>query len=117
MSLDGFQQILNRIKSRYPALRDRIKESEAVSLWEEVVGPGIGKHTRVLRVEDGIFHVEVDHPAWKTELFHRKAQILLKINERMKVQKLEIKDLFLVEKKYSYQNRGKPTSFLPKKGF
>lgn len=99
MSLDGFQQILNRIKQRYPELSTRLKESEAVDLWETVVGPQIAKHTRVLKVENGIFYIEVDHPAWKAELHARKTQILEKIKQTIK--DLVITDLFLTEKKYS----------------
>ena len=106
MSLDAFQKILNRIKARYPELSTRLKESEAVSLWESVVGPQIAKHTRVLRVENFVFHVEVDHPAWKAEVHARKTQILQLLNEKMKDQNLVIKDLFLVEKRYSSTKSG-----------
>jgi predicted nucleic acid-binding Zn ribbon protein len=112
MSLNGFREILNRIQTRYPELKNRLKESEAVAFWETIVGPGIAKHTRVLKVEDQIFHIEVDHPAWKAEVHHRKAQILAKFAEQFP--DLKINDLFLVEKRYSNNNRGKPAGFLKK---
>jgi hypothetical protein len=114
MSLDGFQKILNRIKARHPELAKRLKESEAVDLWETVVGPQIAKHSRVLSVENSIFHVEIDHPAWKAEVHARKKQILDRLNDAMKEKDLTIQDLFLVEKRYSstkgYGGRGSSIS-------
>ena len=51
-------------------------EAQALSRWELAVGPHIAKHTRAIRVLDGVLWVEVDHPIWKSELHHRKRQIL-----------------------------------------
>lgn len=83
---------------RYPALSKKLVESQALSRWEKAVGPIIAKHTRALRVEDSVLWVEVDHPIWKSELHHRKRQILELLNQVPETGKAEVlKDLWLVE--------------------
>ena len=97
MSLFSFQDILRRLKERYPNLDARIEESEVVELWEACVGPTIAKHAKVIKVDKGELYVEVDHPTWKSELHFRKAQILEKLRNTGK--NFQPTDLFLVEKK------------------
>ncbi len=74
--MDSLSQILEALKRRYPKLGLRWQEAQHLSRWEEVVGPGIARHARTLRVENKVLWVEVDHPLWKAELHHRKRQIL-----------------------------------------
>lgn len=81
---DGLVDILKRVQSRHPALRKRIEEAEALGRWETAVGSQIAKHSRAIRVQDGVLWVEVDHPAWKSELHHRKRQILDLLNHGRK---------------------------------
>jgi predicted nucleic acid-binding Zn ribbon protein len=40
----------------------------------------MARHTRTIRVQDAVLWVEVDHPIWKSELHHRKRQILDRLN-------------------------------------
>lgn len=76
MAFDRLLDILKKTRDRYPVLTKRIEEAEALARWEKAVGPAIAKHSRAIRVQDGILWVEVDHPIWKSELHHRKRQIL-----------------------------------------
>ena len=86
--------ILSKLQKQYPALQNRIKESEAVSRWEETVGPIIAKHAKAVRVQDGILWVEVEHPIWRSELHHRKRQILDRLNGPSP--KKPLKDIFFL---------------------
>lgn len=96
MSFFKLAEILKKIQDRNPALKARVKESQAIIQWEEAVGPAIAKHSKALRVQDGILWVEVDHPIWKSELHHRKRQILDLLNSKNHA---GLKDLFLFDKR------------------
>ena len=76
MGFDRLVDILKQARLRYPVLTQRIEEAEALARWEKAVGPAIAKRSRAIRVQDGVLWVEVDHPIWKSELHHRKRQIL-----------------------------------------
>ena len=111
----GFEKlvgILEKVRKRYPALSHRIEEAEALSRWEVAVGAAIAKHTRAIRVQDGVLWVEVDHQIWRSELHHRKRQILEILNrpaDPASTQKPQstLLDLFFCEPgKYSRQSRG-----------
>jgi hypothetical protein len=78
---DSLLDVLRKVRSGYPALSKRIDESEALGRWEIAVGPQIAKHTRAIRVQDSVLWVEVDHAIWKSELHHRKRQILTLLND------------------------------------
>lgn len=94
MGLFSFSDILKKLQAQNPSLRKRIEEASAVQHWEKAVGPLIAKHAQATRVDAGTLYVEVDHSIWKTELHHRKSQILAKLNEgRTEV----ITDLFLMD--------------------
>ncbi|MGZ3697805.1 MAG: DUF721 domain-containing protein [Bdellovibrionota bacterium] len=95
MGFNRILDILKKIQERNPAIAQRLKEAGAVSYWDEVVGPQIAKHARALRVQDSVLWVEVDHPVWRSELHHRKRQILEKMNDKSKAESL--KDLFFVD--------------------
>jgi predicted nucleic acid-binding Zn ribbon protein len=81
MGFDRLLDIIKKAQSRYPAFSKRLTEAEALSRWDTAVGPAIAKHSRAIRVQDGVLLVEVDHPIWKAELHHRKRQILEILNQ------------------------------------
>jgi hypothetical protein len=91
-AFQSLSEILRQAQNRYPALGKRIKEAEALGRWEASVGPIIAKHSRAIRIQDGVLWVEVDHPIWKSELHHRKRQILDLLNSGQNVQKPESSD-------------------------
>src|SRR4051794_29020458 len=80
MAFGKLTDILRLLGTKYPALSKRMGEAQALGRWEKAVGPVIGKHARAVRVENAVLWVEVDHPIWKSELHHRKAQILEILN-------------------------------------
>ena len=97
MSLRSLTDILEVLRARFPALGARLQEATAVVRWDEAVGPAIARHARTLRVQDGVLWVEVDHPAWKSELHHRRRQILEKLNAHLEPGEPQLTDLHLVE--------------------
>ncbi|MGK5083068.1 DUF721 domain-containing protein [Bdellovibrionota bacterium FG-1] len=76
MAFDRLLDILKKAGARYPLLTRRMDEAQALGRWDKAVGPAIAKHSRAIRVQDSVLCVEVDHPIWKSELHHRKRQIL-----------------------------------------
>lgn len=81
MGLEGLLDVLKKIRKENPSLNKRMTEAGALARWEAAVGPTISKHSRAIRVKEGVLWVEVDHPIWKSELHHRKRQILDILNE------------------------------------
>lgn len=88
-----------RIQQAYPALSKRLREADAVSRWEKAVGANIAKHARAIRVQDGVLWVECDHAIWRSELHHRKRQILDILNGGVDAQAGEqpLADLLFVD--------------------
>lgn len=82
--------------------RSRLKEAEAVSRWEVAVGPTIAKYANAVRVEAGVLHVEVGHPMWRSELHHRRRQILEILNSGVTSEDAVLKDLHFVDPKNLY---------------
>lgn len=92
--MHSFQDILQKLRERYPALNSRIEEAEALSRWANAVGPAIAKHSRATLVRDKVLWIEVTHPIWRSELHYRKRQILENLNRGAKE---VIVDLFLID--------------------
>jgi predicted nucleic acid-binding Zn ribbon protein len=49
--------------------------------WAEIVGPAIAAHARVRSVRDGECTIEVDGPAWATQLKYAANEVLGRANE------------------------------------
>ncbi len=96
MAFNTLKDIL--LGGRLPkAFQKRLKEAEAVSRWEAAVGPIIAKHAHAVRVEDGVLHVEVGHPIWRSELHHRRRQILEILNQGVSEESAILKDLHFID--------------------
>jgi hypothetical protein len=125
MAMARFADILNQIRSRHPQFSKKLDEADAVSRWGQCVGTAISNHTRPIRVEAQVLWVEVDHPAWKSELLLRKQQILDKLNTRdaespakpnQKKPEVIIDLLFLDPRKpFSFSSKSKDTRQDPKR--
>lgn len=102
--------ILKQVQGKYPALNKRLKEAAALGRWEESVGPAIAKHSRAIRIQDGVLWVEVDHPVWKAELHHRKRQILDLLNGKVKESEAPLSDLLFLDPRNT-PRAPKPTAF------
>lgn len=99
MVFKSFKDIIGQAAQRYPGFQERLKEAQAVSRWEQAVGPIIAKHTQALSVKRGILYVEVDHPIWRSEMHYRKDQILQILNEAAEKGEAPLKDLFFMDPK------------------
>ncbi len=97
MSFLKLMEILGQARGYYPGLAKRLDEAEALGRWEKAVGPIIIKHSRALKVQDEVLWVEVDHPIWKSELHHRKRQILQILNQTNDPKKPILKDILFLD--------------------
>lgn len=70
-----------------------VRQWEAVTLWETVVGETIAKHTRADRIQYGKLYISVDSPAWRNELMFHKQELLEKLNSKLK--DVKIKEIVL----------------------
>lgn len=71
--------ILKRVLDRKD-LRERLDKEKVISLWGEVVGKEISRHTRPLYIQNRILFVGVDTPVWGNELSFLKEEIKERIN-------------------------------------
>ena len=44
--------------------------------WREIVGPMIAEHTTPMKIDGATLHVEVDQPAWATQVRFLEADLL-----------------------------------------
>ena len=72
----------------------KIRESQAVAFWSQIVGPRIAEVTESLRVEDGRMFVQVQSSSWKNELVFMKTEIIQRLNKA--VGRKVIKDIVFV---------------------
>jgi predicted nucleic acid-binding Zn ribbon protein len=107
-SLEGLTEILRQLQSRFPALGKRLFEADALARWSLAVGPVIAKHTRTIRVQDRVLWVEVDHPIWKSELHHRKHQILGILNQGLGPEKEALSDILFLDARTGSSTRPGP---------
>ncbi len=97
MSWNALKEALSALEQSNPRFSQRMAEAEVIQRWESVVGPMIAKYARARTVRDSVLWVEVDHPGWRTELHHRKNQLLHKLNESFQEKHTPIKDLFFLD--------------------
>ena len=49
--------------------------------WEELVGPEVANHARPYRLRAGVLVIEVDQPAWATQLRYLSGDLLRRVSE------------------------------------
>ncbi len=76
---------------RDTGMEETAKKYEAITKWEEIVGPKVATVTIPERVSHGNLIVKVTSSVWKYELTMRKQEILQKIHQV--TGSLEIKDI------------------------
>jgi len=72
----------------------KIRESQTVAFWSQIVGPRIAEVTENLGIEDGRMFVKVRSSSWKNELVFMKAEIIQRLNQA--VGRKVIKDIVFV---------------------
>ncbi len=72
---------------------DRSTTVTVFSRWTEVVGEAVAAHVTPLRLDGGTLIVEVDDPAWATQLKFLEADLLTRFGEAgaSRVERLEIR--------------------------
>ncbi len=68
---------------RKKGYRKSLVRYRALSVWYDVVGEELGKHTKPLRIKDGILKVGVTSPGWSQQLSFLKRQILERLNKAL----------------------------------
>jgi predicted nucleic acid-binding Zn ribbon protein len=61
--------------------------------WEEAVGPAVAAHARPLRLDDDVLVVEVDEPAWATQVTFLSASVCERLAQvsGVSVRRLEVR--------------------------
>ncbi|MCD4666017.1 MAG: DUF721 domain-containing protein [Bacteroidales bacterium] len=72
--------VIKDILSTYK-LEDGINEARLVSVWDEVVGELISKHTEKIFVKGKKLYVKLDSPALKNELSYARNQLIKNLNK------------------------------------
>lgn len=72
-------------------MEETAKKYEAITKWEEIVGPKVAGVTVPERVSHGTLIVKVTSSVWKYELTMRKQEILKKIHQV--TGSMEVKDI------------------------
>ncbi len=62
-------------------IRERVEKAKTAARWNDIVGPHIGRVTRVGRVRGGTLFIEVAGAAWMTELNMMRRTLLRRLNE------------------------------------
>jgi len=72
---------------------DRQTTVTVFSRWAELVGDSVAAHVRPLKLDGGTLVVEVDDPAWATQMKFLEADLLdrLKASGGMSVERIEIR--------------------------
>ena len=61
-------------------IRERVERSATAARWEGVVGPHIGRVTKVGGIKGGTVFIEVAGAAWMTELNMMRRKLLSRLN-------------------------------------
>ena len=72
---------------------DRQTTVTVFSRWAEIVGEPVCSHVKPLKLDAGTLIVEVDEPAWATQLKFLEADLLTRLNVggAMPVERLDIR--------------------------
>ena len=74
--------ILQRVLRRKGWER-RLKEYQALDLWDAAVGEQVSCHTKPLKCVDSRLFVKVESPSWRNELTFLKPRLLRKLNQSL----------------------------------
>jgi len=75
-------EVLERLVNKL-SLDKKLKEVNALKLWEEVTGEKISQHSLPLFVKTGNLFVRVDNSGWLTQLTYLKCEIISELNKRL----------------------------------
>lgn len=64
-------------------LKNRLTQVSVVRLWEEILGPMVGRNTKEIRFQDGVLRVRIESSALRQELEFQKDDIISKLNDSL----------------------------------
>lgn len=72
---------------------DRRATVTVFSRWQDLVGDGVAAHVRPLKLDQGTLIIEVDDPAWATQMKFLEDDLLRRLRDTgdMSVQRLEVR--------------------------
>lgn len=82
------KEVLEKMLEVYK-LKGKLNQSRIKSLWEEMMGPSIVKHTTNIKIRRQRLYVDIDSAALRQELSFGRAKILKMINQELGEQYLE----------------------------
>ena len=75
-------ELLDRSKlTRHMGAPTSQTASTIFARWADLVGPDIAGHARPTSLHDGALQLDVDHPAWATQLRYMTTELLTRIAE------------------------------------
>lgn len=84
----GIERLLRSLRGG-----DRRATVTVFSRWADLVGDGVAAHVRPLKLDQGTLIVEVDDPAWATQMKFLEEDLLKRLRESgdMSVQRLNVR--------------------------
>tara|TARA_Y100001970_G_C14064414_1_gene765907 strand:- start:272 stop:538 length:267 start_codon:yes stop_codon:yes gene_type:complete len=82
----AINQFLNSSKASHMLALGKLQND-----WVNIVGQHIAESTAPSKIVDGRLYIICKNPTWKTELQYQKKELLIKINQSIK-----IKDIILI---------------------
>lgn len=77
----SLQEIIHEVFARAGMAENEARQ-RALSLWGEIVGPGVNRYTsRRYVTEQGVMHVYITSAALKADLQYMRADIMRRLNE------------------------------------
>lgn len=76
------KEAMDRLVDAY-GLREKLDEQAVASLWDELAGGMVAKHTVAVRLRRGKLHIKVDSAPLRQELTFMREGLANTINERM----------------------------------
>ncbi|MCB0771841.1 MAG: DUF721 domain-containing protein [Flavobacteriales bacterium] len=64
-------------------LREKLDEQAVASLWDELAGGLVARHTVAVKLRKGTLHIKVDSAPLRQELLYMREGLLKTINERL----------------------------------
>lgn len=68
---------------RLRGMEDAVVLGQVSACWEEIVGPEVARQVHPRLVRDGELVLQVDHPAWATELELAGPAVLSRLHEHL----------------------------------
>lgn len=84
----GIERVLRSLRGG-----DRQATVTVFSRWKDLVGEGVAAHVRPLKLDEGTLIVEVDDPAWATQMKFLEADLVGRLRDTgdMSVHRLDVR--------------------------